>query len=83
MLVQISNTLSTGATASYRRAFGVAVMDWRVLAHLAVGSDCPAQRICEVIGFDTAMVSRVVKALQASGEARVAADSSNSRRRKI
>ena len=83
MLIHISNKMSTGANATYRRLFGASVTDWRVLSQLAIEPNIPAQRICEVIGFDKAIVSRVVRALQSRGLVRISADESDSRRLRI
>lgn len=83
LLIHISNKLSTGANATYRRRFGVGVTDWRVLSQLAIEPGVPAQRICEVIGFDKAIVSRVVASLQGQGLLSVAADKGDSRRHNI
>ena len=83
MLIHISNKMSTGANATYRKLFGIGVTDWRVLSQLAIEADIPAQRICEVIGFDKAIVSRVVKSLQDAGHVTVNADRADSRRYRI
>lgn len=83
MLIHISNKMSTGANATYRRLFGVGVTEWRVLSQLAIEPDSPAQRICEVIGFDKAIVSRVVKSLEERGHVIVNADRADSRRYRI
>jgi len=50
---------------------------------LAVEPNIPAQRICQVIGFDKALVSRTVQALAARGYVSVAPDEGDSRRRAI
>ena len=83
LLIHTSNKMSTGANAIYRRTFGVGVTEWRVLALLAIEPNVPAQRICEMIGFDKAIVSRVVKSLQARGEVKVTPDGADNRRRRI
>ena len=83
LLIHISNKMSTGANATYRRLFGVGVTDWRVLSQLAIEPNIPAQRISEVIGFDKAIVSRVVKTLQRDGYVSVSADGADSRRHRI
>lgn len=80
LLVFISNKLTHGSAPVYRRRFGVGVSEWRVLAMLAVEPRIPAQRICQVIGFDKALVSRVVRQLAARGLASVLPDKRDSRR---
>lgn len=83
LLVFISNKLSHGGSTLYRRLFGIGISEWRVMAMLAVEPNIPAHRICEVIGFDKGLVSRVVQALSAQGLVSVAADDSDNRRRVI
>ena len=83
LLVHVSNKMSTGANATYRRHFRVGATEWRVLALLAIEPQIPAQRIREMIGFDKAIVSRVVKALHLRGYVQVTADGADSRRHKI
>lgn len=83
LLIHISNKMSNGANATYRRLFGVGVTEWRVLSQLAIEPHIPAQRICEVIGFDKAIVSRVVRSLQDLGHVRVSADGADNRRHRI
>ena len=83
LLIHTSNKMSTGANALYRRCFGIGVTEWRVLALLAAEPGSSAQRICEMIGFDKAIVSRVVKSLHAEGRVQITADAKDSRKHKI
>jgi len=82
-LLHISNKLSTGANALYRRKFGVNVTEWRVLAVLANEPDISSQRICEVVGFDKAVVSRVVKGLASRALVKIVGDVGDGRRHRI
>ncbi|MCA0936904.1 MarR family transcriptional regulator [Vibrio alginolyticus] len=57
----LANKLSSGASACYRKHFGIGVVEWRVLALLAVENSITANRICQVIGLDKSAVSKAVK----------------------
>ncbi|MBB3273902.1 DNA-binding MarR family transcriptional regulator [Pseudomonas sp. OG7] len=59
----IYNKMSAGASACYRKEFGVGIIEWRMLSMLAVEEDITANRIAQVIGLDKAAVSRAVQAL--------------------
>jgi len=66
-LTFLANKLSSGASAVYRRRFGIGVTDWRIMALLALEPWIPAGRICEVIGLDKAAVSRSVRDMARHG----------------
>lgn len=63
----IANKLSHSATVFYQRNFGVNVTEWRIMSLLAIEPGIPASRICYVIGFDKAPVSRNLAMLQKRG----------------
>ncbi|WP_397459199.1 MarR family winged helix-turn-helix transcriptional regulator [Pseudomonas asplenii] len=63
----IYNKMSAGASACYRREFGVGIIEWRMLSMLAVEENITANRIAQVIGLDKAAVSRAVQVLIKSG----------------
>jgi DNA-binding MarR family transcriptional regulator len=63
----IANKLSNSATVFYQRNFGVNVTEWRIMSLLAIEPGIPASRICYVIGFDKAPVSRNLAMLQKRG----------------
>jgi DNA-binding MarR family transcriptional regulator len=67
LLTFASNKLSHGASEKYRRLFGVGITEWRILAMLAVEPGIPATRICQLIGTDKALVSRVIQKLTTQG----------------
>lgn len=83
LLVFISNKLTHGGATLYRRLFGVGITEWRILAMLAVEPNIPAHRICQVIGFDKALVSRVVQVLAKRRLVSVKPDAHDSRRHVI
>ena len=66
-LTWIANKLSSSASLIYRRRFGVGIVEWRIMALLAVEPWITAGRICEVIGLDKAGVSRSVRFLLDKG----------------
>ena len=82
-LLHVSNKLSNGANALYRRKFGVNVTEWRILAVLANQPDISSQRICEVVGFDKAVVSRVVNGLNSRALLKIVGDVGDRRRHRI
>jgi len=64
LLVFLANKLTSGASTLLRRHFGVGTTEWRIMALLAIEPWITANRICKVIGFDKAAVSRAVAVLQ-------------------
>lgn len=83
LLTFLANKLTGTASARYRREFGVGIIDWRIMALLAIEPGIPASRICKVIGLDKAPVSRSVAFLASKGLAQVEADDGDARRRII
>lgn len=67
LLVFLANKLTASASGLYREHFGVGTTEWRIMALLAIEPDIAAKRICEVIGFDKAAVSRTLKVLDDRG----------------
>ena len=82
-LTWIANKLSSSASAIYRRRFGVGIVEWRIMALLAVEPWIPTARMCEVIGLDKAGVSRSLRVLQDKGLAETRFQDSNQRRQFI
>jgi len=64
LLVFLANKLTAGASTLLRRHFGVGTTEWRIMALLAIEPWITANRICKVIGFDKAAVSRSLTVLQ-------------------
>ena len=63
LLVFLANKLTSGASTILRRHFGVGTTEWRIMAMLAVEPWIAAGRVCKVIGFDKAAVSRTLVCL--------------------
>ncbi len=61
----LANKLSSGASAVYRKQFGIGIVEWRILALLKIEDNISANHICQVIGLDKAAVSRALKSLNA------------------
>jgi DNA-binding MarR family transcriptional regulator len=81
LLTFVSNKLSRSGSALYRRHFGVGIIEWRILAMLAVEPSIPATRICQVIGLDKGPVSRSLALMGRRGLVAVRADEADTRRR--
>ena len=64
LLTFLENKITAGASGLYREHFGVGTTEWRILAMLAVEPGITSKRICDVIGFNKAAVSRTVRVLQ-------------------
>ncbi|WP_296050680.1 MarR family winged helix-turn-helix transcriptional regulator [uncultured Alteromonas sp.] len=64
LITFLANKLSAGASNLYRKEFGVGIVEWRIIALLAVENNITANYICSVIGLDKALVSRTVKNLK-------------------
>lgn len=80
MLTFLANKLATGASMTYRKRFGIGVVEWRLLALLAVEDKITANRICQVIGLDKSAVSRSLQTLEAAGHICGEVDSQDARR---
>ena len=80
MLTFLANKLATGASISYRKHFGIGVVEWRLLSLLAVEDKITANRICQVIGLDKSAVSRSLQVLEDAGRISGEVDSRDGRR---
>lgn len=80
LLTFLANKLATGASLTYRKHFGIGVVEWRLLSMLAVEDGITANRICQVIGLDKSAVSRSLQLLEQSAFVTSQVDSSDARR---
>jgi DNA-binding MarR family transcriptional regulator len=80
LLVFLSNKLASGASTVYRRLFGIGITEWRVISMLAVEPNITAQRICQVIGLDKAIVSRTIRTLEEQSYVSAHPDKTHGRR---
>jgi DNA-binding MarR family transcriptional regulator len=67
LLTFVANRLTNSGSATYRKLFGVGMMDFRVLAMLSVEPGVSGARIARVIGLDQAAVSRTLRSLEDRG----------------
>jgi DNA-binding MarR family transcriptional regulator len=63
----VANKMSSSAGASYRKLFGIGVIEWRCLSLIALEPWLAPQRLCQVIGLDKAAASRSVAKLRGKG----------------
>jgi len=80
-LVSINNALSRGASHLYLKKFGVGIVEWRIIAMLAVEPRIPASRICEVVSLDKSGTSRGLKQLFSLGYVSFSASETDPRRK--
>ena len=79
-LVALANRVSASASRAYLRNFGVGVMEWRVLALLALKERTTAQEVSQLSGLDKSSVSRAVQALLRRRDVAATADQTDNRR---
>lgn len=80
LLTSLTNKMASGASACYRKHFGVGIVEWRVLAMLAVEDHITANRMVQVIGLDKSAVSRALKLLEQDGHVSTEVDGQDARR---
>ncbi len=80
-LVTINNALSRGASHLYLKMFGIGIVEWRIVAMLAIEPRISASRICEVVSLDKSGVSRGLKQLLLQGYLSFSASPTDSRRK--
>jgi DNA-binding MarR family transcriptional regulator len=81
LLTFLANKLSRGASVLYRKHFGVGIIEWRVMALLAIEPGITAARVCHVIGLDKAPASRALSGLRQRGLVVEERDTRDQRRR--
>ncbi len=79
----LANKLSSGASRLYLKHFGIGIIEWRVMAMLAIEPDIPPARICQVIGIDKAAVSREMRKLEGKGYLTVEDDPTSQRKKSL
>ena len=80
LLTSLTNKMASGASACYRKHFGIGIVEWRVLAMLAVEDQISANRVVQVIGLDKSAVSRALKLLEQDGYVSTEVDVGDARR---
>lgn len=66
-LASVHNKLASGASSIYRKKYGIGIVEWRIVAMLAVEQGINAQRICDVVALDKGATSKALKTLLARG----------------
>ncbi len=79
-LSRVANRLARGASALYRRDFGITVTEWRILHSLAEWQQRTASEICDHTGIDKGPISRALRNLQALGHVGGKPDTADTRR---
>ncbi|MED5611448.1 MarR family winged helix-turn-helix transcriptional regulator [Pseudomonas sp. JH-2] len=80
LLTSLTNKMASGASACYRKHFGIGIVEWRVLAMLAVEDHISANRVVQVIGLDKSAVSRALQVLERDGHVATKVDAKDARR---
>ena len=79
----LANKLSSGASRLYLKRYDIGIIEWRVMAMLAVEPRISPVRICQIIGLDKGAVSREMRKLEAKGYLTVDEDPESTRRRTL
>lgn len=80
LLTFLTNKLSSSASACYRKHYGIGIVEWRVLAMLAVENHITANRVGQVIGLDKSAISRSLQTLEREGYVTSEVDTEDARR---
>lgn len=62
-LASVNSALSRGASKRYLDTFGIGIVEWRVVAMLAIEPRITASRVCEVVAMDKGAASRALTRL--------------------
>ncbi len=79
-IVSLANRISSSASQSYLRHFGIGVMEWRAMALIGRQPGVTANEIAQLSGLDKSSVSRAVAALIRKGDVRAVEDPADNRR---
>ncbi|SEW31078.1 DNA-binding transcriptional regulator, MarR family [Aliiroseovarius sediminilitoris] len=66
-LAVLSSRVSAGFSRHYRKAYGISVSEWRVVAHLSQADSVSVREIHERVDMDKPKVSRAASRLEAAG----------------
>ena len=64
LLTWLSNKLAASASQAYRKQFGLGIVEWRILAYLAVYDWGTGAQMSQLMGMDKAAISRGASFLQ-------------------
>ena len=83
LVAALGNKLSAIASRNVRRDLGVGLMEWRIVALLAVEIEATPARIGQVAGVDKSVVSRAVGSLERRGLVEITSDPAASRQTRL
>ncbi len=83
LVASLGNKLSAIASRGVRRDLGIGLMEWRIVALLAVEAEATPARIGQVAGVDKSVVSRAACSMQQRGLITIAADASTGRQTRL
>ena len=79
LVAALGNKLSAIASSHVRKELGVGLMEWRILALLAVEKEVTPARMGQVAGVDKSVVSRAATSLERRGMIAISPETSASR----
>ncbi len=82
-LTILANRLSSGASRLYLEHYDIGIIEWRMMAMLALEPGVSPVRVCQFIGLDKGAVSREMRKLEGKGYITVEDDPESSRRRNL
>lgn len=80
LLTFLTNKMSSGASACYRKHYGIGIVEWRLLSMLAVEDNINANRMVQVIGLDKSAISRALQTMERDGYVSSHVDAKDARR---
>lgn len=75
----LAEQVSKSFADRYRRAYGISVAEWRVVAHLAQGGPVSVREITERVALEKSRVSRAASRLEQAGYLRKAVNTQDRR----
>lgn len=80
MLLRLAQSIQLQVSATYARAHGLSVAEWRMLARLHAERSLQLADLCRALAMDKAYASRLLRSLQAQSLVTVQADPDHGRR---
>jgi len=83
LVTSLANKLASAASRRCRRRLGIGLMEWRVIALLAVEDEATPGRVAQVAGVDKSVVSRAVGSLEKRGLIEVSGEAQPGRQTRL
>lgn len=80
MLLRLAQAIQQEISATYARAHGLSVTEWRLLARLHAEGAMQLGELCRALAMDKAYASRILRSLQPQGYLTVSGDPEHGRR---